>query len=352
MPLPEIASQPPRPQTALRIGVVGAGGIVRDAHLPAYKKAGFTVSAICDVLPKAARAVADQFGIEHVESDVRALVERDDVDVVDIAIPDSGRLEVVEAAVAAGKHLLIQKPLAHDLPTARRIVDMAREGGIVLAINQNARWAPRFRAARSLIENGHLGDVYLVRWEMRNFADSQSWAKDAWYGREERFQILFWTIHHLDLVRYWMGMEPVRLFASLPKRPGQNMKGDVVSSIAMDFPDGQHAIVLDNNASLPGRDVHQYFGIEGTEGLVEGDVAHSDPITVRLSSDPHTVFRPPCEGQWYPDGFIGAMGDLLCAIEQGRSPQVSGEDHLKTLQLVEAAYDSARRGQVVCPADY
>lgn len=352
MPWPELVSRPPAPKSALRIGVIGAGGIVRDAHLPAYRKAGYHVSAICDVRRDSADAVARQFGIDAVETDPRALVERSDVDVIDLAIPDVGRMEVVEAAAAAGKHLLIQKPLAHELAAARRIVELARKAGVVLAVNQNARWAPHFRAARSLIEGGHLGDVYLVRWEMRNFADSQPWARDGWYGQEKRFQILFWTIHHLDLVRFWMGQEPVRLYASLPTRLQQSMKGDVVSSIVMDFAGGQHASVLDNNASLPGRDVHQSFGIEGTRGLVEGDVARPDPLVVRLASEPYAVFRPPLEGQWYPEGFIGAMGDLLEAIEQGREPEVTGEDHIKTLQLVAASYDSAQSGRAVHPAEY
>ncbi|MEQ8762401.1 MAG: Gfo/Idh/MocA family oxidoreductase [Planctomycetota bacterium] len=352
MPLPDIDYRPLVPKTSLRIGVLGAGGIVRDAHLPAYRKAGFSLSAICDVREDAAREAARRFGIDGVETDPRALVERQDVDVIDMAIPDAGRLEIVKAAVAAGKHLLIQKPLAHDIDVAREIVRIARDGKVFLAVNQNARWAPEFRAVHSLIRGGHLGHVYLIHWEMRNWADSQPWAKDSWYGTEEKFQILMWTIHHLDLVRYWMGEEPVRLYASLPTRPEQNMRGDVVSSVVMDFAGGQHANVLDNNASLVGRDVHQYFGIEGTRGLVEGDVAKTDPIVVRLAAEPYAVFRPPLEGQWYPDGFIGSMGDLLDAIEKGRSPEVTGEDHIGTLQLVTAAYASAAEGRAVAPSDY
>jgi len=351
MPFPSIDYRPPRPDTDLRIGVIGAGGIVQDAHLPAYRKAGFVVTAVCDVREDVAQAVARRFDIPHAVTDPRAVIERDDVDVLDVAIPDRGRLEIVEAAAKAGKHVLIQKPLAHDLDRARQIVASARAGGIKLAVNQNARWAPEFRMAKLLAAGGHLGEVYQIRWEMRNLADKQAWAAESWYGKESRFQILYWSIHHLDLVRYWMGAEPETIYCSIPRHPQQRMTGDVISAVVMDFSGQRDAVVLDNNASIEGRDVHQYFGIEGTKGIVEGDVAHPRDFLVRFGAEPDAIYKPRLEGEWYPDGFIGSMGDLLQAIEEDRDPMVTGEDHLNTLRLVEAAYRSAASHQALRPGE-
>lgn len=347
MPLPPLDVVPTPPRRKRRIGIVGAGAIVRAAHLPGYRQGELPVVGICDLRADAARELARRFEVPRVFADARELIESDEVEVVDIAIPDAGREELLELAARCGKPVLIQKPLAEDLATARRMVARAQASGHVLAVNMNARWAPEFRAARLLVESGCLGALYRLRWEMRNCADQQSWCKDSWNATVPRWQVLMWSIHHLDLLRYWTGETPRRVYCSMPRKPGQNLRGEIIASAVLDFASGVHATMLDDNASIATRDVLQEFSLEGTEGLVEGRVSAPRSFEVRLSAEPNAVYRPRLAGEWFPQGFLGTMCDLQRALEEGRAPLVTGADQLRTLELVDACYRSAASGQAV-----
>jgi predicted dehydrogenase len=350
MTLPPLDYKPDLRPFESGIAVIGAGGIVRDAHLPAYKKAGYRVAGICDLRKEAADAAAAKFSIPFVTDDYRKLLDRKDVDVVDVAIPDQGRLDVVREAAARGKHLLVQKPMAYSVGAAKEMVAICEKAGVLLAVNQNARWGPEFRAAWSLAKSGFLGDVYGIFFDMRNTTDSADWARKGWYAKEERFQILLWSIHNIDLVRfYMMGREPKRVFASILKKPGQNFRGEVSATMTFEFEGGRQAVIIDHNASLPCREGYMRFSVEGTKGMVDAQVSAPRSFEVRHMDDPDAVTRPKLEGEWYPDGFIGSMSDLLASIADRREPAVSGRDHLKTLGIIDALYRSAEEGVALAP---
>ena len=138
----------PQPKHRRRgIGIIGAGGIVNEAHLPAYAKAGFNVVAIYDARADAARQTAARFAIGSVCESVEDLLRRPDVDIVDIAVTPEGQAAIAPQAMAAGKHLLCQKPLSDDYRTAAGLVATARKAGVLLAVNQQMRWSPAIRLA-------------------------------------------------------------------------------------------------------------------------------------------------------------------------------------------------------------
>ena len=198
----------PQPRRELGIGIIGSGGIVRGAHLPAYKMAGFRVTAIAARNAETRGQAADAFDIPAQFDDWRALLDHDDIAVLDVAIPGEGRLEIVRGAAAAGKQLLMQKPLADTLEEAREMVEIAREAGILLAVNQNARWAPVYRATRAAIAEGLVGDVFDIVHTMRNNQGTAPWFADGWFGKTPRFQIQQYMVHYIDIVRTWMSREP------------------------------------------------------------------------------------------------------------------------------------------------
>ena len=341
------------PASDLRIGIVGAGGIVRAAHLPAYRKAGWRVQAIADAHVEAARALAAEYDIPVVLDDAVSLVRHPKVDVIDLAIPETGRDAVLAAALECRKPVLIQKPLADSFEAARCRVDRFDQAGVPLAVNMNARWAPQFRATRYLIEQGMLGELFDVRWTMRNYCNFQSWTKDTWYSRERRFQLLNWSIHHLDLFRYWFAAEPETVFCRTARRPDQRLAGELMASVILGFASGAQATLIDSNAATPGRPVVAEVDLDGTQGSVYTRV--SEPrvfffwsLAERSYEDGEAPLHSlALEGAWYPDGFIGSMGDFLDAIANGREPQASGRRNLGTLALVDACYESAARGEVV-----
>lgn len=185
---------------------------------------------------------------------------------------------------------------------------------------------------------------------MQNRQDSMAFFQQGWYAREERFQIIQYTVHYLDIIRFWLGREPVRVLAQTSRKPGQFARGEMIATIMLDFGPEVQAAVVENNASWPEREVMVGFTVEGTAGMVEGDV-QQNALSVRHRDWPQMVWQPPLEGRWFPTAFAGSMGGLLDAIAEGRPPAVSGEDNLRTRAIIEAAYQSAAEGRAVAPRD-
>src|SRR5689334_9623648 len=137
-----------------KIGIVGCGGIVKSAHLKAYNKYGVEVAGVYDVNPSATQGVVDELGVGRVFESLDDLLADPEIEVVDIATHPQQRVELMRRALAAGKHILAQKPLALDVASAREVVEEAERRGLTIAVNQNGRWAPAWRVATLLLEQG------------------------------------------------------------------------------------------------------------------------------------------------------------------------------------------------------
>ena len=143
------------------IAIVGAGGIVNDAHLPAYRKSGFNVVGIYDLRSEQAEATAARHGIATVYPSLDDLLAGPAA-IVNVAVPARENPAIAARVARAGKALLLQKPLAEDLDAAQAIVRAVEQAGIVAAVNQQARWMPQALAMHDLIERGLLGEIYQV----------------------------------------------------------------------------------------------------------------------------------------------------------------------------------------------
>ena len=142
-----------------RIGMIACGGIT-ETHLTAYKKAGYNIVALCDLIEERARKRQAQFYPDAlVTTDYREVLARDDIEVVDIATHPRERVPLIEDALKAGKHVLSQKPFVLDLDVGQRLADLADQQGVKLAVNQNGRWAPHFSYIRHAVKGGLIGDL-------------------------------------------------------------------------------------------------------------------------------------------------------------------------------------------------
>ena len=139
------------------IGIVGCGQIVRNAHLPAYARYGCEIVGVYDVRPEATSGLG-----QRVFGSLDALLDDPRIEIVDIATHPDVRVELIRRAITSGKHVLAQKPLADDLAAARAVVEEAERAGVTLAVNQNGRWAPPWRIATLLVEQGAIGEVHSV----------------------------------------------------------------------------------------------------------------------------------------------------------------------------------------------
>jgi predicted dehydrogenase len=329
------------------IALIGAGSIAEHGHVPAYRKFGLNVVGVASRTPGKAAAMGQKWGVDVASDDWRAVIDRADVDVVDITYPfDEERLPIVEFAAAHGKHVMMQKPLAHSMENARRMVEICKRAGVLLAVNQNARWAPIHLAAKRAIDAGCIGRPHYVLHHLDANQEAHQWSRRGWYARVERFQILEYAIHHLDLARWWMGREPTRVRAAVGRVPGQFSKGEFIATIVLSFADDALATLIEQNAAQPaGRAKLSRFQIDGPVGALRGEFTTYQKLSlVSGRTGGATIEVPLGESTGFSDAFAGTMGELMCAIEENRQPSISGEDNLNSLRLALAAYDDVFSG--------
>lgn len=351
---------PPMPSRRdLGIGVVGAGFIVRDCHLVAYAAAGFPVVGITARTRTTAEEVARLRGVPRVFDSVEELLDDTAVAVVDLAVPPAAQPEVLRRILDHPRRvrgILAQKPLAMSYAEARSLVEACERAGVVLQVNQNMRYDHSVRALKTLLDRGGLGEPVLATIEMRAIPHWMPWAEE---GRSLATFIM--SIHHLDTFRYWLG-DPVRVLAST--RPDPRTKfahDDGINLYILEFADGARASAWDDVWAGPAREgaaseIGIRWRVEGTRGLALGTIgwpgwpAHV-PSTIDYATvdEPGVWHRPRWPEAWFPDAFSGTMAGLLCALETGTEPDISGRDNLKTIALCEAVFTSSREHRVTTP---
>lgn len=333
----------------LGIGIVGCGGIVRYAHLPAYREAGLRVLVVHDVDAEKARAAAAEFGIPTVASSVEEVVDTPGVAIVDVAVPPWEQPAIVAQVAAAGRHLLCQKPLALEYATALDEVATAERAGVLLAVNQQMRWVPCVAATRSLVRQGAIGRLR----EARIAVDvATPWHMWPWLASAPRLEVLYHSIHYLDSLRSILG-DPVwvtSVHGRDPVRP--RVEGETRTTSVLEYVDGLQAQVIvshDNDHGTPSAHITvrgETGAIEGTIGLLY-DYPAGRVDTLSLLREGSVVEEYDFDRRWIPDAFLGPMADLMDAIVTGRPPVTSGRDNLGTVAVALAAYRSAEERRSV-----
>ncbi len=319
------------------IGIIGCGEVVRAAHLKAYAKYGLNVVGVFDVSPAAARAVQEQFGIRNVFDSLDDLLAHPDIQIVDIATHPDVRPSLMRRALEAGKHILAQKPLAASVSDARNIVLEAERRGLRVAVNQNGRWAPAWRVATLLIQQGAIGDVLAVThlYDMRF-----DWIPGSRFDDLQHFAIYDYSVHWIDITRCWMeSRAPLTVRARDYRAPNQPAEGKTPWGmwIEIAYDGGANAMIRGVGCSGTQRRQHPFW-IHGTEGTIRGSALGCDYVELERNG----VFcRYHLQGDWFPDGFAGTMGELLCAIAEDREPYNSARHNLLSLQMTLAATSSA-----------
>lgn len=331
------------------IGIVGCGGIVQYAHLPAYRDAGLRVLAVHDVDSDKARAVATEFGVPTVAASADEVAATPGVGIVDIAVPPWEQPTIVSRVAAAGRHMLCQKPLALAYPTALEEVETAERAGVLLAVNQQMRWVPCVAATRSLVAQGAIGRLRDARIAV---SVATPWHMWPWLAGAPRLEILYHSIHYIDALRSILG-DPVwvtSIHGRDPVRP--RVEGETRTITVLEYADGLQAQVIvshDNDHGTPSATI----AVQGETGAIEGTIGlmYDYPTgridTLALLRDGAVVEDYAFDLRWIPDAFLGPMGDLMDAVATGRQPITSGRDNLGTIAVAMAAYRSAEERRSV-----
>jgi len=337
------------------IGIVGCGGIVNYAHMPAYKAHGLRVLACYDVNAEAARKTAAAHGIPTVYDTLDELLADEQIQIVDIAVPAWHQREIAERALAAGKHLLCQKPLAEQLPGAEAIVAAAQRASRKVAVNQQMRWSAGIAAAKDLIARGFIGQPTDAQIQV---SVTTPWHMWPWLKVAPRLEIMYHSIHYLDSLRYLLG-DPNWVTSRHARYPDQPETGETKTVTVLDYDSGLQALVAVNHHDHSG-DNYATFRFLGTAGVIKGTIGllynypDGRPDTLQAHSTqvaPEAWFDIKLEGLWIPDAFIGPMASLMDAIQRDIAPITDAADNLGTLRVVHAAYRSAAEQCSVRPAD-
>jgi predicted dehydrogenase len=330
------------------VGIVGAGWIVRECHLPSYATAGAEVVGITSRDAERCRGLAAERGIRAFTS-WQEMVEDPAIEIVDVAYPPHVQPELIGEIVARGagvRGILAQKPLARTLAEAEATVRACEEAGVVLAVNQNMRWDHSIRALKRLLEEGRLGNPVMAQITMH--------ARVGWMPYADHYTrkgMLIMSVHHLDAFRFLFG-DPEGVVASV--RGGPTGGGaDEMATYTLRYPDGLLAVGIDN--TYPSLDQGIEWRVDGTEGTARGTLGWPDhpwgsASTLRYigAGHPERVLEPRWTGRWFPDAFAATLAELLAAVDSGRSPSISGRENLGTMALLDAAYSSAESGRAVC----
>jgi predicted dehydrogenase len=326
------------------IGVIGCGGIAVQ-HLNAYRHAGFRITALCDHSESKACAYQEKFYPNAtVTTDYRELLRREEIEVVDITTHPEDRVEIIEEALRAGKHVLSQKPFVIDLDIGERLVDLAEVCGVRLAVNQNGRWAPHFSFIREALKAGLIGRLmsahFSAHWD-------HNWIIGTRFEDIESLVLYDFGIHWFDLAAHlFEDREALRVSAFATRASGQRAKPPMLAQAIIEFEDGQASIVFNANVEHGQEDRTVIAGTEGTIVSV-GPSLSEQAITIYTAESRAT---PALEGTWFCEGFHGAMAELLCSIEEGREPVNNARGNLRGLSLCFAAIASAAENRARIPA--
>ena len=338
------------PRSPRPIVILGAGGIVRDAHLPAYRKAGFTVAAICDVNEERARALAVEYDIPAAFGSIAEAVAAASADAVfDIAlVPD--QFPAALEALPDGAAVLIQKPLGNSLAEARTLVELCHRKSLVAAVNTQLRFAPQVAGARALVASRAIGELFDV--EIR-ISVNTPWEMFPFVFGMARLEFTMHSVHYMDLVRSFLG-NPTGVSALTVGHPLKEL-ASTRSVIVFRYSDRPLRVVISTNHDhdYGSRFEESFIKWEGTKGAVRAQLGllldypagGSDALDYVLRDEPDASWRAiPFEGSWFPDAFIGSMSALQRFVE-GSVPTLptSVDDVFDTMAVVEAAYESDER---------
>ena len=326
-----------------KIAMIGTGGI-SEFHLKAYRKCGYEVAAFASRTRSKAKAKRDEFFPEaEVYDDYHAILERKDIEVLDITPHPADRIPIVKEALKAGKHVLSQKPFVLDLSDGEELIRIAEENGVKLAVNQNGRWAPHFSYLRNAVAEGVIGRVTSLDF---NLQWDQTWIKGTSEFESIHHLILFdFAVHWFDIASQIMaGQEPTRVLASVVHYEEQVYRPPALAAVIIEYPGAQVRFSFNAHTTLGEEDVTTVVGTEGTLRSRGPGLNEQPEMEIYLEEG---CCRVPLESCWFDAGFEGTMGELLCAIEEGRDPNNSATSNLKSLELCFAALASADTGQPV-----
>lgn len=338
----------------IRVGIIGSGGIA-GAHAGEYydqQPAEAELVAIAEPNPITRDRFVTAHRVSDAYADVEELLARPDIDYVDICTPPESHPELIRTAAKFGKNVLCEKPLAVDFADAETAICEAEQAGIKVGVLQNYRFRPEYIDAHNLLESGSLGKPFMATMQAL-----YHWHGGSGYRRQaEKMLILEVGYHYVDLLRYLVGSDVVRVYAAAGRASTSPAAGDTYAAIMLHFANGAIGNLVNSGECFGAK---ANWGGEAIVQAEEGTVYINTKGLFTLG-----VYSPASGGlmetSYSPDNygfstnpkFSRPLTAYLGAAQAGQELPVTGRDNLNTLSTVLAAYESVATGQAVDIADF
>lgn len=342
-------------KTTHGFGIIGAGVIAPFHAMAIADLPNARLVAVADDITERARDVASQFDVEA--SDVDSLLARSDVDVVCVCVPSGAHAEIGTRAAQAGKHVVVEKPIEVTLEAADLLIGACRDHGVVLSVISQHRWDAGVRELKQLIDEGKLGRLVLGDASVKWYRTQEYYESGAWRGTKKLDgggAMMNQGIHYVDLLQWLMG--PVEhVFARTGTLAHERIEVEDVAIALLAFGNGAVGVIECTTDAYPG--FSEKLEVTGTGGTC---VVESGELKIRELKEEHGETSPyggrpqaVVEGGAANPAAISYFGhreqlrDVLEAIDTGRAPSIDGAEALKPLEIILAAYESARTGRDV-----
>jgi UDP-N-acetyl-2-amino-2-deoxyglucuronate dehydrogenase len=328
-----------------RFGLIGAG-VAAEIHVAAIRTVpGVEVHAIADAVPERARALGTRYEIPEVYDSGEALASRAPVDAVAVLTPHHLHLPYVVAAANAGRHVLVEKAIAHTVAAADELIDACRVRGVTLAGVFQNRFTPAARRLHEAVASGLLGRVFLASVTVKEHRPPAYFLDSPWRGRKAEAGggvLMIQAIHMVDLLLWVLGM-PRRVVAHT-RTAVHDVEVEDVAVALLEFESGVVAALQATTGAMPEQPPSvELHGDRGT-ATVSGSWGHL-AFGLRMGAEPSVdVASEPRPSRPSVEPYAAQIADFVAAVREGRPPLVDGVEARKAVVVVEALYRSARTG--------
>jgi predicted dehydrogenase len=274
--------------------------------------------------------------------------------VFDLAVPASHFLGIL-SLLPAGAAVLMQKPMGETVEEAKNIRALCRKMGLTAAVNFQLRYAPNHLGAAALAKAGLLGELHDIEVQVRTYTPWELW---TFLAKAPRLEILYHSIHYVDLIRSWLG-NPRSVYAKTVRNPQCGMLAATKTAMILDYGESTRVVVMTNHGHDFAETQCSFVQWEGTGGairmemgvLLDYPAGKPDKLSYAVRGGGGWA-SVPVAGNWFPDAFAGSMGALQAYME-GTVPDlpIDFESAYQTMRLVEAAYLSSERGGEIIPVE-
>jgi predicted dehydrogenase len=332
-------------------------GSVHAAALAALPETAELV-AVVDRDPARARALADRHGVPVTSTDLDEILQRDDIDAVSICTPSGLHADGAVAALDAGKHVVVEKPLDITLPAADRIIDAEKRSGKTVAVISQHRFDASSEKVLQSVRDGRLGTITSAIashawWRGQTYYDSGEW-RGTW-ALDGGGAVMNQTVHTINLLTTVVGT-PVEVFAYTARLAHERIEVEDTAVAVVKFASGALGMIHGTTAAYPGLDASlRVFGSKGSavisndvlEFLHENDGAAPEIAMSEMTGSNQVTSRPAPDELAMGEAHRRQLADFVDAVTTGRPPRVGTAEARTSLSVILAMYESAASGRPV-----